>query len=311
MSDPAHNGNGSGTVPLVSVVIASVNGLPSIAECVDALVHQEGNVPYEVLVVDCCGDETRSELRRSFPQPQVHLIPVAGRPSIPKLRAVGMARARGRMIAILEDHCNAVPRWIRVIARAHEAGHQAIGGAVANGAVDRAVDWAVFFCEYARFMPPIPRGTVAEITGNNSVYDRRVLDRLGPELGDEVWESFLHERMRALDVPFYSEPDLLVSHKKEFGYGYFMSQRYHYSRSFAGMRLADAPIWKRLAYASLTPMLPALLLLRIVKTVLLKGGHGKRLMVATPAMLTLLVSWAWGEASGALFGPGTRLERVE
>ena len=72
--------------PLVSVVIASVNGLPSIAECVDALVHQEGNVPYEVLVVDCCGDETRSELRRRFPQPQVHLIPVAGRPSIPHPR---------------------------------------------------------------------------------------------------------------------------------------------------------------------------------------------------------------------------------
>ena len=97
--------------PTISVVIASVNGLPSIVECLDCLSQQEGNIDYEVLVMDRCDAKTRQEIRRLFPQPEVHLIEEAGHPSIPKLRALGIAQARGQLIAILEDHCNVPPAW--------------------------------------------------------------------------------------------------------------------------------------------------------------------------------------------------------
>ena len=297
--------------PLVSVIIASVNGLPSIVECLAALVNQKAGVPYEVLVLDCCDQRTRDEIRRLFPQPEVRLIPMEERLSIPKLRALGMTRARGRMIAILEDHCNVGPDWFRGIERAHAAGHEAIGGPVENGAVDRLTDWAAFFCEYVRFMPPLAPGVVSEIAGSSAVYDRRLLDRLGPELQEEVWEYFLHQRIRELSVPFYCDPDLAVSHKKEFGFGYFMSQRYHYSRSFAGMRLKAAPAWKRVGYAGATVILPPLLLWRMATTVWRKGRHGKTFLQATPILAIFLVSYAWGEAVGALLGPGDSLARVE
>lgn len=299
--------------PLVSVVIASVNGLPAIEECLQALMDQEGEVPYEVVVVDCCDATTRETIRtfvEQGPGERVRLLEVEGRPSIPRLRALGMAASRGRMIAILEDHCNVVPGWVEVVARAHAAGHRAVGGAVENGSRERLVDWAVFFCEYARFMPPLTRGGVPEITGNNSVYEREVLEQLGPELEDEVWESFIHQRIRELGVEFYCDPDLLVSHKKEFGFLYFISQRYHYSRSFAGMRLANAPWWKRLAYAAATPALPPLLALRIGRTVW-KKGHQKTLIKTAPILGIFLMIWAWGEAIGALRGPGNSLAQVE
>src|SRR5204863_94254 len=103
--------------PAISVVIASVNGLPSIAECLDCLSQQEGNIGYEVLVMDRCDAKTRQEIRRRFPQPEVHLVEEAGHPSIPKLRALGIAQARGQLIAILEDHCNVPPAWFRTIIR--------------------------------------------------------------------------------------------------------------------------------------------------------------------------------------------------
>ena len=297
--------------PLISVVIASVNGLPSIRECLEALTQQDTETLYEVLVVDCCDEATR-EVIRSFPEPTVRLFPVEGRPSIPRLRALGMAAARGEMIAILEDHCNVVPTWIEHLARAHRAGQRAVGGAVANGSIERLVDWAVFFCEYARFMPPIEGGEVGEITGNNSAYERTLLEELGPELEDEVWEGFLHDRIRELGVPFYCDPELLVSHKKEFGFFYFLSQRYHYSRSFAGMRLAGSPFWKRLAYALATPALPPLLALRIGRTVWSKGGLYRPLLLRCGPLLGIfLLMWAWGETVGALLGPGDSLAKVE
>lgn len=295
--------------PLVSVVIPSVTGLPAIAECLDALMRQDGGVTAQILVVDRCGEKTRALLRGRFPS--VDVVPAEGGTSIPALRAMGMARARGRMVAMLEDHCNVGPGWLRAIARQHEAGALAVGGPVENGCVERTVDWAAFFCEYARFMPPVPRGVVREITGNNSAYDRAALERLGPEARAEVWESFLHERLRAQGVLFHSDPDLAVTHKKSFGFVHFLAQRYHYSRSFAGTRLHGAPWWKRLGYACATPLLPPLLLGRTTLTVARKRRHGARFLQAAPVLATFLVSWAVGEAVGALMGPGRSLERVE
>src|SRR5437868_10368214 len=114
--------------PTISVVIASVNGLPSIVECLNCLARQEGNIGYEALVMDRCDAETRQEIRRRFPQAEIELIEVQGHPSIPKLRAMGIGRARGQLIAILEDHCNVPPAWFRTIIQSHEAGHEVMSG---------------------------------------------------------------------------------------------------------------------------------------------------------------------------------------
>ena len=104
------------------------------------------------------------------------------------------------MIAILADHCNVCCGWIRGLVRHHELGHEAVGGAVENGATERLTDWAVYFCEYAQFMLPIPQGPVDNITGNNSAYSLRLLQRLKDEDDLAVWEGFLHHRMKLLDV---------------------------------------------------------------------------------------------------------------
>lgn len=297
--------------PLVSVVIASVNGMGSLAECLECLVRQHGRHAYEVFVVDRCGEALRQEVKRRFPQPEIRVIAAPSGTSIPRLRAIGMAEARGRTIAILEDHCNVNPRWFDAIARLLARGCQAMGGPVKNGAVGRLTDWAVFFVEYARFMPPIVAGEVDAIAGSSAVYDRALLARLGPELKQEVWEHFLHKRMSELGVSFVNDPGLEVEHKKEFPFGYFMSQRYHYSRSFAGMRLEGASRVKRMAYAGATVLLPPLLLWRMARVLAAKGGQTGRFVAALPLLLAFMASYAWGEAVGALSGPGQSLAKVE
>lgn len=301
----------TGSNPLVSVVIASVNGIDLLTECLEHLVRQEGGHPYEVLVVDRCGETLRQDLKRRFPQPEIQVFAAPEGTSIPKLRAMGMTQARGKTVAILEDHCNVNPNWFDTIARLTAEGCEAMGGPVRNGAVDRLIDWAVFFVEYARFMPPIAAGEVGAIAGSSAVYDRAMLGRLGPELGQEVWEHVLHARMHELGVKFVNDPGLEVEHKKEFPFGYFMSQRYHYSRSFAGTRLEGASIVKRIAYAGATVLLPPLLLWRMARILAGKGGQMSRFVAAFPLLLAFMASYAWGEAMGALTGPGDSLARVE
>lgn len=294
--------------PLVSVIVPCVNGLPAIAECLEALRRQEGGVRAEVVVVDRCGEATRAALRERFPDVRV-LAAEAGTP-IPALRARGIAASRGARIAVIEDHCNVGPGWLTAIDRAHRDGHPVVGGAVENGSVDRVVDWAAFFCEYARFMPPVKGGVVEEVAGNNVAYDRATLLDLGSAATDFSWEYFLHARLKQRGIRFHCEPTLLVSHKKEFGFLYFLAQRYHYSRSFAAMRLAGAPFWKRAAYAAATPLLPPMLFGRIAREAASRRLWG-RFLTATPALVAFLGSWALGEAAGALAGPGHSLARVE
>lgn len=298
--------------PFISVVIASVNGGPYIARCLDHLVRQEGGLPYEVIVMDCCDEATRAQIRGRFARPEVVLVEVAGRPTIPKLRAMGIARARGRMIAVLEDHINVPPDWFLTIRAAHAAGHKAIGGAVENGAVDRLVDWAVFFCEYAPFMRPLQTGDVPYIAGSSAIYERETILRVEPEHYEEVWEAFMHRRMQEQGVKFHCPEKLWVEHNKNFGFWYFMSQRYHYSRSYAGMRMTNAPLWKRVAYAGAAiVLLPPLLLWRLFRTVWPKRTRRGTFLATMPVMAPFFLSYGWGEAVGALRGPGNSLARVE
>jgi hypothetical protein len=296
-------------------VIASVNGLPFVVRCLDALGRQEwhGLPPHggraEVLVVDRCGEDTRAALRSRFPG--VEVIAADGRTALPALRAQGIARARGRLVAVLADRFIPDPGWLAALEEAHRSGREAFGGAVENGSTTRVVDWAVFLCEYAPFVPPLARGPASALPGNNAVYDRALLARIEGALEGGAWDGFLHEKIRALGVRLWTEPSLRVTHRKEYQFSAFLSQRYHASRAFAATRLAAAPRWKRLAYACATPLLPPLLLARLLAVVARKHRHRERFVVAAPLILTFLVSGAWGEAVGALLGTGDSLERLD
>lgn len=48
----------TGQKPLVSVVTASVNEMPSLGECLEHVVRQKDENPHEVFVVDRCGELT-------------------------------------------------------------------------------------------------------------------------------------------------------------------------------------------------------------------------------------------------------------
>jgi glycosyltransferase involved in cell wall biosynthesis len=296
--------------PLISVVVASVNGPESLATCLRALLAQDTVRVYEVVVADRCGAAV-SDLLRSLDDSRIHSIEAPSSSSIPYLRALAMAIARGQLVAILEDHCTVRPNWIELVAGAYEAGHVVIGGAVENGRTARARDWAAFLCEYSAFLPPLEHGSAEAITGNNSVYERRLLEDLGVALDGEVWESFLHEQIAAAGVELYCEADLVVSHDKSFDFFYFFSQRFHYSRSFAAMRVDGWPQWKRWLYALLTPALPPVLLFRMIGHLKAKPQYRPQFFRALPLILIYLIPWAFGEAVGAVAGAGNSLARVE
>jgi glycosyltransferase involved in cell wall biosynthesis len=297
--------------PRISVVIASVNGAAHLDECLRALEGQTLKDHAEVIVADRCGAGIAETIRER--NLNVKLLSFPQETAIPQLRALGMKHSQGAIIALTEDHCLAPPCWYERILRAHETRSGAIGGAVENDpSITRVVDWAVFFCEYGRYMNPVPDGEVAELPGNNVSYRREFLTHISDLLESGwAWEGDLHARLRERGVKLYSDPSIIVYHKKEFGLGYFLSQRYHYSRSYAGMRTQGTPIPKKLIRAALCSVLPPVLTMRIAGWLVGKKRHASMLLRTLPLILLFTVVWAWGELIGHLFGSGDSLSRVD
>ena len=101
-----------------------------------------------------------------------------------------------------------------------------------------------------------------------------------------------------------------MGHKKHFGFGEYLSQRYLYARSYAGARMAGRPIGARLAYAAGTLVLPAVLIVRIARGVWGSGRYRGQLLRSLPLIGVFVLAWAGGETVGALAGPGDALSRV-
>jgi GT2 family glycosyltransferase len=300
--------------PALSVIIASVNGPPMIEECLAALAAQRKGSTPEIIVVDATGEATVRVIQTRFPW--VKVVPFEERRSIPALQAAGLAHATGDVIAIIEDHCIADQTWCETIVGAHRAEPEciAVGGAIENGSCERLVDWAVFFCEYSAFMPPLSRSLTASIPGNNVSYKRRAFDQMGitrETLTTGFWDQTLHKELLARGQKFLMEPSIIVYHKKHFGFWYFMRQRFLYSRYYAGRITASARLSSRVVRTAATLGLAPVLLARIASRVAQKRRHLREFLLALPYLVVFTGVWAFGELVGSVFGPGDSLREIE
>ena len=292
----------------LTVVVPSVNGWGDLEGCLRALDRQRPDLALEVLVVDRVGAEVRDRVERAFSW--VTMIAVAPDTTIPDMRAMAFAKARGEAVAVIEDHVIVPQGWARQLMDALEDGHDVVGGAVENAATGTLLDWAAFLCEYSHCLPPLPAGPSDWLTGNNVVYRRAVLDRCRDALGRGRWENVLHDTLRERGVTLVCRPDIVVGHKKHYTFGEYLTQRYFYARSYAGARVAGRPLATRLLYGVAAFGLAPLLYWRIVSRVLRKGRHTDRLWPSLPLLVPFVLSWSLGEVVGYWRGPGTALSRV-
>jgi glycosyltransferase involved in cell wall biosynthesis len=294
--------------PKISVVIASVNGAKSLADCIASFVNQPHGNEVEIVVAESSDNDLATKLCAEYPT--VRLFHFAETKSIPDLRAVGLLNASGDVLAMTEDHCLADSHWVEGIIAAHASPHLVIGGAVENAATQRLIDWAVYFCEYGRHMLPITAGPTVDLPGPNVSYKREALERFRDLLEPATWEPFWHWRLMSQGVQLVYDPRLIVYHLKNFTFRGFMAERYHYARSFAGLRVQGAPLMKRLFYALGAPLLPPLMLARISTRVLRKGRLQRKFLISLPYIVLFTLSWSLGELIGYWAGPGDSLQRI-
>ncbi|WZO97354.1 glycosyltransferase [Isosphaeraceae bacterium EP7] len=295
--------------PRLSVIIAAVNGWDLLGPTLEALDGQPERASIEIIVVAKFADQVREPLAAG-PWP-VRLIEGTAGATIPALRHQGVVASRADVVAILEDHVRVGPDWAGGMLDAHASGAWgAVGGAVENGR-EGLVNWAAFLCEYAKYMGPRADEATDDLPGNNISYQRSHLLRHAHLLAEGKWESWINDQLRADGIPLRGSSRAEVRHIKPFKLAHFLVQRFHFCRSYAGMRRPDQSWARRLIYGAGSTALPALLTLRLVRTVLEKGRHRLKLAAALPLIAVFFAVGATGEMLGYLIGPGRSLELVE
>lgn len=297
--------------PALSVVIASVNGYQHIARCLDSLAKQRTRECAEVIVVEGSGDDTPRRVIEKYPWAIV-IPPSTPRP-IPELRSIGIRLARADIIVTTEDHCLFNEDWYEKILEAHRTyPDPAIGGAVENGSSKRLVDWAVYICEYSKFMLPFPSGPGTDLPGPNVSYKRDILKKLCSDLIERgVWENVLHERLLSAGMRLRMDPSIVVYHAKTFGCWEFLAQRYYFGRSFAAGRVAQATLLNRAFFVGISPFLLPLFLWRYARCFYGKQRFGKEFIKALPLLVIFALAWSVGEFFGYAFGDGGSSLRVK
>ena len=295
------------TAPVLSVVIPSVNSYDDLDGCLHALEAQ--GLAIEVVVVDRLGEHVRHWVRKHHPGTVVIAVP--GDTTIPQMRALGIRRASAPAVAVIEDHVIVPDGWVRAMLAALEAGAEVAGGAVDNAATTTLIDWAAFLCEYSSTLPPLPAGPSDWLPGNNVIYRTSLLRRHDAVLDEGKWENRLHNAIRAGGTQLMMHPEIVVGHKMHYSFGLYMSQRYLYSRSYAGARRDGMALGRRLAMGlAALVALPPLMFLRTIQRIRAKKRYPRELARSLPLLVPFCLSWGAGEAMGYWFGPGRAMTRV-
>lgn len=297
------------TSPALSIVIAAVNGPEVLQNTLQAIEKLPERDRIEVLVVATeafCPAELLSN-RKS------HCRLISGghlADGIPRLRHRGVMAATGELVAIIEDHVDVAENWASTIFEfMADPEISAVGGRVDAGQ-DGWVNWGVFLADYARYIGPVAEGDHADLPGNNIAYRREALLAHADALADGKWESWVNERLAAEGKRLVSTNRMVVKHCKRFKLAEFLRLRWHFGRSYAGMRISSLGPVKRAVYGAGSTILPVLLTIRATRMISGRDVPLGRLAKSWPLIALVMTVGAAGECVGYLFGPGRSLEQV-
>ncbi len=298
----------------LSVVLRVVGGGRFLRRCVAALVAQRAGQAVEVIVPYDATVAGAEPVRAEFSGVtfvEVAAAPTARRPGSPgtahalldRRSAHGLAMARGRVVAIIEDYHIPDPDWSAQLLDAHDRlPHAVIGGCVRHGGHGLA-SWAGYFLDFGRYQPPFPEGPAEFLTDTNISYKRAALAAVHDRWRDSYNEVTVNWALAARGETLWRRPQMVVRLDRGRRPLRTMAvERFYWGRLFASVRASDLPTFRRVAYALFSPALVAILPARAAGGACRAPGHGGWFLAALPALLVLTAAWSLGECVGYLTG---------
>jgi hypothetical protein len=267
-----------------------------------ALEKQVGTLDREIIVV-CDGrikDVQRLRERFAF----VRFHQVSGHFTQEALRATGARLAQGRIVALTVDHCTPEEHWCERMVTAHADPFAAVGGAIEKGVQpDTAANWAIHFydyCNYGYYLNPVMRGLSHNLSDCNVSYKREALAKTADFWAEEFHVPLVNQALLARGERLWLSPDIVVCQHRDIRLARAVQVAYRRGRRFSSTRIVGSNLGRQLVYIASSPLLPLLLLGRLIKNVSQKRSHVGLVLRVFPLIVLLATVWSWGEFMGYL-----------
>ncbi len=306
-------GHEDNELPL-SVVITVVSGKEALRRCLGSLAGQMESIGGEIIVPYDEWSGGVAELADEFRLVRflrIDDLGIAGRATVSarahrlfdRRRACGLAAVRGRIVALTEDHAVPASDWCEQILLAHRQEWGVIGGRIEN-AVDRAMNWAWYYCDFGRYGSPVAAGPTDNVSDVNVSYKRDVVESVREIWKDAYHETTVHWALQARGTKLFLDPHLVVyQHRPMTSLRSAIRERAQWGRIFAETRVRACGAWRRLIYAFGSPILPALLTFRVLGHMIRQGRSAVQILKSLPLVAVFEMGWSWGEFVGYVSRP--------
>ncbi len=198
----------------ISIVIPAYNAESTIKMCLDALLGQDVDEPFEVIVVDSSEDATPQIIRDNFPK--VNLIHFDQRTDHGSARNIGISKARGeKLICLVDSDCVTPPDWLRRMIDNHKSPEiGVVGGPIINGNPETAVSWAGYILEFNDLLSREEPEIVGHVGTGNVSYKREILEKykfLNATLYAHV-DLYFHWCLCQRGIKILFDPHIFVYH---------------------------------------------------------------------------------------------------
>ncbi|HEV8214433.1 MAG TPA: hypothetical protein VGP95_01320 [Gemmatimonadaceae bacterium] len=281
----------------LSVVLATIEPWPDLANCLAVLEPQVAAVGGEIIVGDGHGEALDTAKAASSERLSWVRMPGA---SVFELRARATERARGEIIAMTEDHVIVGDDWCAQILEtfSRNPGADSVSGPVLNGSTDSLIDWANFLHTFGPFYPPVNHQQEDRCPPIANFAFRRSVVGPGP-IATGWLELELNPRLFTEGRCQVSD-SLTVTHVQSHGFWGTLRSHFDNGRSTTGLRSGDRG-------SSTGPW-------RLFRGGLRAMGGIKKLTPAAraslPLMFVLSCCHAAGEAIGVMAGAGRSPSRL-
>ena len=236
--------------PLISVVVCSHNGAKTLAECLDALTRMKYS-NCEVFVVNDGSTDRTAEIARGYPGITLINVEHSG---LSASRNVGLAAAKGDIVAFVDDDTQPDPHWLFYIADSFlSRDFASVGGP------NIVPDGQNAFGRVVNFVPGLPTHVllsddIAEhIPGCNMAFRKSVLmalkgfDKDFRIAGDDV---DLCWRIQEIGGTIGYHPAAVVHHYRRDHFLGFLRQQFNYGKAEAFLEKKWPEKYNRLGHVS-------------------------------------------------------------
>jgi hypothetical protein len=220
-------------------------------------------------------------------------------------RAAGVRAASAPIIFIGETHSFPRPGFAETLIAAHSEPWDAVVPGLDNANPESALSWASFLMDYGMWLETLPPGRIPGGPTWNVAYKKSVLldigDRLDSALshGDELAVA-----LKARNRTAYFEPAAKLDHANVSQPIWWVQQRYLGGVLVASSRRARWPRSKRLMYICASPLIPFVVLSRLIRPLKSLTRSGALPLATAPLLVAGVITRTIGEVVGYARGQG-------